>query len=130
MADIKSLKEAFRKAWSSETSSDPDNWSPKNPAWGQCAVTACALQDIIGGEIVWAQVTMPDGQKISHYFNKVGGREIDFTREQFPAGAQIPAGVPKMKEYPTTRDFVLSFPATAERYKTLAKKLASLPSRK
>ena len=90
MVDIKSLKEIFRKAWSQETTSDPEKWSPKNPAWGQCAVTACALQDIIGGEIVWTQVTMPDGEKISHYFNKVGGKEIDFTREQFPDGAQIP----------------------------------------
>ena len=123
MTDIKSLKEIFRKAWSKETSSDPEHWSSDNPAWGQCAVSACALQDIIGGEIVWAEVTMPDGQKLSHYFNKVGGQEIDFTREQFPDGAEIPSGQPKTKGYPTTRDYVLSFPASAARYKTLIKNL-------
>lgn len=113
------LSAAFKSSWSRETSSDPDRWSRYNPAQGQCAVTACVAQDILGGEIVWAEVLLPDGQKISHYFNQVAGQELDFTRNQFPTMAQIPPGQPKTKDFETTRDYVLSFPATRDRYEKL-----------
>ena len=113
---VADLQKKLRKAWSAATSSDPDIWSPENPAWGQCAVTACAVQDIFGGDIVWSEAALPDGRKISHYFNRINNLEIDFTRDQFPDGTQIPAGQPKTKGHPSTRDYVLSFPATQNRY--------------
>jgi len=125
MTDIKSLRRIFRQAWKRETSSDQKNWSPDNPAWGQCAVTACAVQDMIGGEIVWAQAVLPGGKKISHYFNMKNGCEIDLTREQFPVGTRIPQGQPKESGYSSTREYILRFPATAERYKILTRNIAA-----
>ena len=116
------IEDVIRAAWSSATSSDKDRWTPENPAWGQCAVTACVVNDYRGGELVWAQAQLPNGESISHYFNKLlDGTVVDLTREQFPAGTIVPEGVPKTKGFATTRAYVLSFNVTRQRYDTLKK---------
>jgi len=110
------LERALRSSWSRETSSDPENWSPSNPAWGQCAVTALVVNDYLQGEIVWAKAVLPDGRTISHYFNKIRGSEKDFTRSQFPEGTIIPEGVPRTQGFPSTVTYLLSNNDTARRY--------------
>ena len=52
--EISELEKAVKQAWGKETSSDPDNWSIENPAWGQCAVTSLVINDYLGGKLVWA----------------------------------------------------------------------------
>lgn len=116
--------DSLRAAWDAGTSSDPELWSPANPAWGQCAVTALVVQDEMGGDIVWARAELPDGRRISHYFNRVSGRELDLTREQFPPGTLIPAGIPRARDFASTRDYILSFPQTAARHARLLARLA------
>ena len=117
------LEEALRNSWCKATSSDGQNWTVKNPAWGHCAVTSLIFHDYFGGKIVWADATLPDGKKVSHYFNLIHRLEIDLTSEQFPEGTIIPAGVDKTKGFPTTRDYVLSYQPTKERYELLKKKV-------
>lgn len=124
------LYERIRKCWGPDTSSDPVGWSQVNPAWGQCAVTACVVQDVLGGDIVWANALSPDNRSYSHYFNAISdGTIIDFTREQFPPGTEFSPchGCPKTvgngKTYATTRDYVLSFPATELRYQLMRRRL-------
>ncbi len=121
--EFSKLELAIRKAWCRETSASTDKWTKENPAKGQCAVTACIVQDYLGGKVVWANAQLPDGITDSHYFNNINGTEIDLTREQFPEGTTIPEGVDKTKGFPTTRDYVLSFPATQERYTLLKIKI-------
>ena len=125
MTDYKlsGLEEAIRKSWSRETSSDPEKWNPENPAWGQCAVTALVINDYLGGEMVWAEAKLPDGRGISHYFNLIDEREVDLTRNQFPEGTVIPPGVEKKKQYASTKDYVLSFPITRQRYLLLKQRV-------
>ncbi len=66
-----------RKAWCAQTSADPDNWTPENPAWGQCAVTALVIQDLCGGELLRTTVG-----GISHYLNELeDGRWVDLTQQ-------------------------------------------------
>jgi len=118
------LESALKSSWNRESSSDSENWVPYNPAWGQCAVTALVVNDYLGGgEIVWAKVSLPDGRKVSHYFNKIEGIEKDFTRGQFSSAAIIPFGAPKTKGYSSTREYVLSYPATKIRYELLKRKV-------
>jgi hypothetical protein len=121
MEKIEALKWDLRVAWSGETSNEPLAWSPANPSLGQCAVTALLVQDQFGGEIVWSEVLLPNGKRISHYFNRLSDSDLvlDLTREQFPVGTFIPDGVPKTKGFPTTRDYVLSFDITTRRYNSL-----------
>lgn len=106
-------------AWTAESSADPVAWTAANPAWGQCATTACVVQDILGGDIVWGEARPPQGGVISHYWNRVNGQDIDLTRRQFSAGAGLRQGGPKTCGHASTRDYVLSFPATEARYKAL-----------
>jgi hypothetical protein len=113
------LEKVLENSWSKFTSSDPFKWSKNNIAYGQCAVTSLVVQDYFGGEIVWANAILPDKSEISHYFNKINGTEEDFTRKQFPDGTIIPEGIPKTKEFKTTRLYILSYPSTKSRYETL-----------
>lgn len=113
------LEVALKESWCKDTSADPKNWTKDNPTWGQCAVTALIVNDYFGGEIVWAEAVLPNGRKISHYFNKINDKEIDITRSQFPENTFISKGIPKLKEQSTTRDYVISFPATQHRYELL-----------
>src|SRR5262249_33209808 len=61
------LVSALQASWSRETSSDYDRWTLENPAWGQCAVTALVLQDLMGGELL--RCVLPKGG--SHYWNRL-----------------------------------------------------------
>ena len=123
MSNLEQLHHKLKKAWCAATSSDPAQWNARKPAYGQCAVTACLVQDHFGGEIVWSQVTEKDGSKISHYFNKINGNEIDLTRDQFSREAVFSPTQPKTGNFNTTRDYVLSFPATQQRYALLKKRM-------
>jgi hypothetical protein len=111
---LRDLAERIGSEWSRETSADPERWSPENPAWGQCAITALVVQDAFGGDLVRGVV---DGT--SHYWNLcLDGSYVDLTRDQFPRWARI--------EPETTtreRDYVLSFPETARRYELLRSRL-------
>jgi hypothetical protein len=68
----------FSRHWSAQTSHDP-GWRPDRPSTGQCAISALALQELVGGEI--ARVTLDSGD--SHYLNVVDGCVVDVTADQF-----------------------------------------------
>jgi hypothetical protein len=91
------LEAAIRQAWGRETSDDPDDWSEANRARGQCAVTALVVRELLGGEILVANV-LRDGVRVDrHAWNRLpSGLTIDLTREQFPRGEQF--GEPRVEE--------------------------------
>lgn len=100
---------AIRAGWSRASSADPAGWNASNPAWGQCAVTALVIQDVLGGDLL--RVVVGDQ---THYFNRLpGGEVIDLTREQF--GPRPIPNTPVTRE----RSYVLSFPDTERRYLAL-----------
>ncbi|MBN2459612.1 hypothetical protein JXB28_04980 [Candidatus Woesearchaeota archaeon] len=118
------LELALKYSWSKDTTLDEKNWAAENPSWGQCAVTALVVNDYLGGEIVWALAKLPDGTDISHYFNKIKGEEKDYTRMQFPEGTQVPAGVTRAKTFASTREYILSYESTRQRYELLKGKVS------
>lgn len=85
---ISELEAVLRDSWSSATSADPDNWSRSNKAWGQCAVTACLVQEYFGGELLRVTAFLSDSENsIGHYFNRLpNGETVDLTSSQFPPG--------------------------------------------
>jgi len=96
--------------WDADTSADPANWTPENRSYGQCAVTALIVQDQLGGTL---QRTVVDG--VSHYYNRLPtGKYEDLTFDQFPHGSRY-----DVDSVERERDYVLSHPATAERYELL-----------
>jgi len=113
------FEKVLKKSWSKETSYYPDDWDKSNSSFGQCAVSALVLNDYFSGDIVWADALLPNGQKVSHYFNLIDGKEVDLTRSQFPEGTVIPKGVEKKKDFASTREFMLSSENTKRRYKLM-----------
>ena len=104
-----SLSQALNTAWALDTTADPAGWSTDNPAWGQCAVTALVVQDLMGGQLLRC-----DCLAGSHYWNRLpDGAEFDLTRGQFRDGL-IPRNVEERD-----RRYVTSFPQTRQRYDTL-----------
>jgi catalase (peroxidase I) len=78
---IKILEKALFKSWSKDTCYQPmeEKWTPKNPAWGQCYITALIVNDYFGGKIL--KTKFEDGT--GHFWNLVDNKEIDLTRSQF-----------------------------------------------
>ena len=103
LADV---EPAVRAAWCLQTCDDADvaDWSPATPARGQCGATALTVHDLLGGELLVAEVCHPDGSRQGyHYWNRLpGGVEVDLTREQFaphevvqePRVVERPPGLP------------------------------------
>lgn len=100
----------IERSWSLETCDPVDaaDWSPLNPSRGQCGVTALVLNDIFGGELLLAEVHLPNGALQGyHYWNRLlSGEEVDLTRSQFseeetvqlPRTVNRPPGQPRRCE--------------------------------
>ncbi|MCS3501931.1 hypothetical protein M2189_008558 [Bradyrhizobium japonicum] len=73
--DPDEVQRALRKAWSLSTSSQ---WTPNNPAAGQCNVTALLVHELFGGELLKTPLPAAD-----HFYNRIEGRRYDFTASQF-----------------------------------------------
>lgn len=73
--DPDEVQRALCKAWSLSTASQ---WTPANPAAGQCNVTSLLIHDLFGGELL--KTPLPAGD---HFYNRIGGRRYDFTASQF-----------------------------------------------
>lgn len=111
------LEATVRAAWALDTCDpvDADDWSAANPSRGQCGSTALVIHDLLGGELLIAEVVRRDGSRQGvHYWNLLpGGAELDLTREQFaddevvqqPRILQRPAGLPHrcVQQYLTMR---------------------------
>jgi len=84
---------------------DAADWSAANASRGQCGSTALIIHDLLGGELLIAEVIRSDGsrQGVHHWNLLPDGTEIDLTREQFsgsemiqqPRILQRPTGLPK-----------------------------------
>jgi hypothetical protein len=93
--DETGLGAVFRQAWGRDTCDPHDlaEWTAGNPARGQCGVTALITQELLGGDLVLGEVFV-DGAKVGHhYWNRLpGGREIDFTADQFRPDEVVTGG--------------------------------------
>lgn len=95
------IEAVIRASWSRGSCDPVDlaDWSEANPARGQCGVTALVVQELLGGELLMAEVHHADGRRQGvHYWNRVDGSELDLTREQFRDGEVI--GAPRVVERP------------------------------
>lgn len=66
------LLNALRASWSADTAFDAGEWSPGNPARGQCLVLSLVVQDYLGGELMSYSV-VGDGVDETHHCNVLPG---------------------------------------------------------
>ncbi|WP_432279654.1 YunG family protein [Nocardia brasiliensis] len=121
---LAALEEAFEAAWSADTSATAA-WETSNRAKGQCAVTACVVQDYLGGDILHTTATLPSGELVSHYFNVIDDTPVDFTSKQFPNGTSFSRPSSRTRGYPSTRDYCLSYDSTRHRYDLLSSRVVA-----
>jgi hypothetical protein len=81
---LSDLEGAIAHAWGRDTSDDPDEWSEDNRARGQCGVTALLVRELLGGDILIANV-LRNGRRVErHAWNRLpSGLTVDLTRTQF-----------------------------------------------
>ena len=120
ISDVDELAALLRSCWAKETSDTPSAWTGKNPAFGQCAVTALIVQDVFGGSLVRCLARIPGTTNRSSHFANIlpNGRRVDLTRQQFPTGTKFGPGEER------TRQYVLQYPKTMYRYGVLLQNLA------
>ena len=119
---IRTLDDLFNillECWCKETAypSCQKDWSPDDPSYGQCAITAMLVHDLFGGTI--HRIRNSGGG--THYFNKIGGRYFDLTAAQF-WNYNLPLHHEPNEEMP--RSICGRNPDTANRYKLLVAKIA------
>ena len=90
MPTLAQLEEAIRASWSEDTAEADDGWTPDNPSRGQCDITSLVVQDLLGGELLGADVYLDGVRTEAHMWNRLAsGLEVDLTREQFRGGEVI-----------------------------------------
>ena len=91
------VEAAIRDSWARDTADAENDWTPENPSCGQCDVTSLVVHDLLGGELLGADV-FRDGERVeAHMWNRLPtGIDIDLTREQFRRGELI--GEPTVRE--------------------------------
>jgi hypothetical protein len=105
LLSLRRVEDAIRAAWSIETCDPTDipSWTTANRARGQCAVTTLVVHDLLGGQMLEAEVHFRDGSRQGfHYWNRLDGFDLDLTLEQFttdevvqePTLIDWPSGVP------------------------------------
>lgn len=52
-------------------------------SYGQCAPTAIVIFEKFGGELLKTKVHKLSGSNIRHFYNRIDGKRIDFTADQF-----------------------------------------------
>lgn len=100
------LEAIITSCWSRETCDEADalDWSPARASLGQCTSTAYVVNDILGGNLLGAQVTFADGSPQGHHYWNVlaSGLEIDLTIDQFQDGEIVgsPMILPRINDTP------------------------------
>jgi hypothetical protein len=97
------LEAAIRGAWTLDTADESNDWTPENPSCGQCDVTTLVVHDLLGGDLLSADVFLEGERVEAHMWNRLSsGVEIDLTREQFVRGEVI--GEPRVGRRPAVFD--------------------------
>ena len=98
------LTRALRSAWAPETAfASPEHLArvPGRPSRGQCGTTALVVQDLLGGELLVAPVTVGGVVDGVHHWNRLAGDDVDLTADQFAADEVVgPARVVQRRPLP------------------------------
>lgn len=66
---LHALRGHFLAAWGQDTCypNMREEWTPDNPSRDQCGMTALVVQDVLGGDLILAEVRVA-GAKVGHHY--------------------------------------------------------------
>lgn len=116
----------LRRSWQADTAFDANDWSEKNPARGQCVVTALVVQDYLGGDLQRYEVNGDFTE--THYANVLpGGVILDVTASQYEGcNLQLMPTMTKLKGFASIREKRLDDASTERRYSILKARVDAL----
>lgn len=119
MYSLKEVLAALESSWSQYTAFSAADWTPENPARGQCVVSSLIIQDIFGGELQKTKVSQNNATE-SHYRNILpDGTMVDATRSQYPDSQIFEIADINLGSYPMLREKLFAEANTDKRYKLL-----------
>lgn len=92
---VDELRSHFLAAWGPDTCypNMREEWTAETPSRDQCGMTALVVQDILGGDLVLAEVHVAAAQVGHHYWNRLpDGSDVDLTADQFLSEEQVIGG--------------------------------------
>ena len=80
IVDLVGLFAVLEQCWCKETAYPQcqAEWTPEDPSYGQCAITAMLVADMFGATI--HKIRVAGGS--THWFNRLEGQYVDLTSEQ------------------------------------------------
>lgn len=89
---LREIEAAVHSSWGPDTVFASADYLARGsqPSRGQCGTTALVIQDLLGGDLMVADVEYEGRVEGVHYWNVTpGGVELDLTRDQFTAGESL-----------------------------------------
>ncbi|MEZ0493175.1 hypothetical protein AB2L28_13110 [Kineococcus sp. TBRC 1896] len=90
---LSAIEAAVRCSWGPDTVFASPEYMARGggqPSRGQCGTTALVVQELLGGDLMVADVEHEGRVEGVHYWNvSVGGIELDLTGDQFAAGEAL-----------------------------------------
>jgi hypothetical protein len=125
----KEIRSTLELCWSEDTVGFP---CPEGAtiSYCQCGVTAIVINEIFGGKILKTHIGKVDGGSIVHFYNKINGKLVDFTADQFDSPENYWCEL-KYEDHPSSLNEALStvqpehIKAMRERFKEAYSKMAS-----
>lgn len=121
---LNQLSQALHESWAQDTCYEGSDWTPDNPARGQCVVSSLIVQDYFGGDLVRYAVT-GEGLDEKHYGNLIEGTVIDTTVQQYRQPVVFKPLPIALKGFASTREKRLADKDTKDRYDLLRARVAS-----
>ena len=94
---LRDLEDVLPSCWDEHTCDPADEWDPQNPSAGHCGVTAMAILEMLGGELLEAEVWRANGERngVHHWNRLMSGIGVDLTREHTATAALRASRLPR-----------------------------------
>jgi hypothetical protein len=124
---LQQLTSALHEAWDEKTGyAGVGEWTPNNPARGQCVTSSLVVQDYFGGEIVRYEVKAENIDE-THYFNILeDGTILDTTGQQYKVAVSMKPKPVDLQGYLNVREKRLADKETNYRYSLLKSRVEQL----
>ena len=93
-------------------------WDENKGSAGHCAVTSLIVQDYFGGDIMFTHVK--GNKKWTHFYNRINGKKVDLTHNQFAKNTKFVKPVVVSRKYP------LNSKRTQRGYNILKRRVAKI----